>query len=268
MGSNQSKQHPSITFLFWNICVGANTIGKGEYDPNMRLPNVFEQIKRINATIISLAEFRSCDATRKLKNDLEEFGYTTMVFYNNSSNGSMGILVGWKRQCVHFLSSKVYYHSETPEIPSGPGWWTIFALCNFCLVIDGKPDLTTEFVICSTHLPLKYGDKKLAITAMVRVLSKLDKPLVLAGDFNTFGETDEELAESKELMSPLEKIMVLLSRWMGTWRGFLFDHPVPEEEEGSALDHVLTRGIEGNFKVSIFHPCKVESDHCGIEVVW
>jgi len=158
-----------------------------------------------------------------------------MLFKNNDTDLSMGIMLAYKPESVTVHNAEAIYFagSKDAKYPDG-AWGSLGVLVDF-----------GSFRILAAQFPLGLDNKHIAYNKCRQVVEAHDKPTMLIGDLNTFNDTPEEHA----LMQKIKQHGTSLVN-QGTWLGWSEDYPVPNGEVGSQLDHAITfNGLKGSARV-------------------
>ena len=249
------------------VTYNVNNSVRDEANPLTRWSNRRERVKRlllkIDADIICLQELRVLDSTPEAW--LSEFeGYRFDIVYCNATKLGFARAILYKIDRFMPIARQSSWLSETPEVPSDfvdsqgkQGFGAVVQAVQFLYASEGKVDPRRAFWVFNTHLGMDELVKTQSCVLLGSIgqrLKTLERPGILAGDFNFFFD-----------MNGREQFHNMLNQWddlavgriaslgrpiEGTFVGYEADThrsalPVNDIVFGK-LDHIFGLGFESH----------------------
>jgi endonuclease/exonuclease/phosphatase family metal-dependent hydrolase len=221
----------TLTILTYNVrnCKGLDNVTDYE--------RIAKVIKRINADVVAIQELDSVTVRSKQIDVLAELARKTgMVPTYHSSIKFQGGAYG-----IGFLTRLKPLHSEAKSLPGKEEMRSVLLL------------EMPKYVVCCTHLSLTPQDRAESVGIINQLVTKYNKPVFLAGDFNAE-------VSSSEMIKFAENWQVL-----NDCRSMTFPANKPE----TGIDFILSKKNEKfQFKVieSLVADEPVASDHLPVWV--
>lgn len=213
LSSDDDPFHPpELTVAQYNLAHAFVTEKFDHLRWDARWPRLKRQINRLNASIICVEELRrNLGSTQTPEQAMAEMAqYKFELYYKHSGEMSFANGILWRPEVVYpidrtsfWLSADSLISSDSWTLPADKARGTIVSCIEFVWLRDYRIVLNARdmsafspFWVCVTHFEPFYKPTKLESAKLVaRVIAPLARVtnVILAGDFNIFPDTEEEL---------------------------------------------------------------------------